>query len=260
MASSATPSAPVKGNRLGPASLILGLLALLGAFIPFVNYGSGLLAIIALVIGAVGLGRRDRPKGSAIGGVAASVIALILSIVLALVYAAGFLAIAGSSDANSTTSTAGASKDAAVGTRANPAPLGTKITLSTGGAAQYEVSLGASTLNANSLVADANQFNAAPPVGFEYAMVPVTLTYKGVTSGTPWTDVRVEFETAAGTTLTDSDSIVTGPSPALTDINELSPGASGMGNVVVAIPAADAAEGTWVVSFVAGHKYFFAAK
>lgn len=265
-------------NGMGTAALVIGILAFVGAFIPFVNYGSGLLAVVGAVLGAIALTRKTKAKRAALAGLVISVIALILSIILAVVYTASFvkavddsLGTAAGAPAASDTSNAdgeadasasddAASTDAEVGTRENPAPLGSVVELSSGGAVEYEVTLGASNLSANDLVAAENQFNDAPPEGFQYALVPVTVTYKGTDTGTPWVDVRVEFVSAAGTTHTTSDTMAVEPAPSMMDINDLYPDASGTGNIVIAIPTADAALGTWAVSSLFGDAYFFAAQ
>ncbi|QHC65726.1 hypothetical protein GSU68_03415 [Rathayibacter sp. VKM Ac-2759] len=83
--------APAKtGNGLGLASLIIGVLALVGAVIPIVNYVSGFLAFIGLVLGIVALFLKNRTRGTAIAGVILNAVALVLSVVLAIVYTAGF--------------------------------------------------------------------------------------------------------------------------------------------------------------------------
>lgn len=271
----AAPLTPVNtSNGMGTAALIIGILAFIGAFIPFVNYVSGLLALVGVVLGAIALSRKAKAKRGALVGLIVSVVALILSIILAIVYTAGFVkavddslgtaASAPTSDSAADEATDAASEesptDAEVGTRENPATLGSVVELSSGGSVEYEVTFGASNLMANDAVAAANQFNEAPPAGFQYAMVPVTVTYKGTETGTPWIDVRVEFVSAAGTTHTNSDTMTVEPSPSMMDINELYPDASGMGNVVIAIPTSDAALGTWSVSSLFGDPYFFAAE
>jgi hypothetical protein len=87
----APPPAPAsRTNGLGIASLIVGGLALIGAFIPFLNYATGFLAFIGIILGIIGLVLKGRAKGTAIAGLIVSVIALILSIILAIVYTAGF--------------------------------------------------------------------------------------------------------------------------------------------------------------------------
>ncbi|HSP75847.1 MAG TPA: hypothetical protein VLO31_06505 [Cryobacterium sp.] len=76
------------GNGLGVAALVIGIIALIGSFIPLVNFGSGFLAAIGLILGIIGLFRKTRRKGVAIAGTIISGLALILSIVLAITYTA----------------------------------------------------------------------------------------------------------------------------------------------------------------------------
>lgn len=262
--------APRSANGLGLASLILGILAFVGAFIPFINYGSGLIAVIGIVLGAIALSRKGKPKKAAVAGVATSAVALILSIALAVIYTAGFVAAVDSAlphtEKKIVVGDAAAAEPAGeaaaeVGTRESPAALGTTMETTIAGAPQYEVTLGASTLDANALVAGANQFNEPAPAGFQFAVVPVTVTYRGAETGTPWVDLQIEFVSAAGTTHTSADTLAVGPAPTMMDINELYPDASGTGNVVIAVPTADIEKGTWAVSgLFSGDKYYFAAQ
>lgn len=84
------PTAPKSGNGLGLASLIIGVAALVGAVIPIVNYVSGFVAFIGLILGVVALFLKNRTRGTAITGIVLNAVALVLSIVLAIVYTAGF--------------------------------------------------------------------------------------------------------------------------------------------------------------------------
>jgi hypothetical protein len=92
------PSAPIqvelvkRGNGLGVAAIVVGSVALVGALIPFLNYATGFLAFIGLVLGVIGLFLKGRAKGSAIAGSVISFVAIVLSIVLAIAYTAGFAA------------------------------------------------------------------------------------------------------------------------------------------------------------------------
>src|SRR3712207_7277116 len=52
-----------------------------------------------------------------------------------------------------------------------------------------------------------------------YAMVPVTVVYRGTESGTPWAELAIDFVSAAGVH-SSSDSFVVAPTP-LTDVKEL---------------------------------------
>jgi hypothetical protein len=92
------PTAPRErrtSNGVGVAALIVGVLSLIGSIIPLLNYVSGFLAIVGIVLGIIGLLLRDRPRGTALGGLVLSAIALVLSIVLAVVYTAGIATVIG---------------------------------------------------------------------------------------------------------------------------------------------------------------------
>lgn len=269
------PAAPTpKANGLGIASLIVGGVALLLAFIPFINYVSGVIALIGIVLGIVALIQKNRKKGLAIAGTAVSVVAAILSVILAVAYTAGFAsvvddAIGGASvsetapeatdtgDASAEPTPADESSDA--GTRENPLPLGSTVTLNQGGAATYDVTPGASTLDATSVIASENEFNEAAPAGMQYALLPLAFGYVGTETGTPWIDIDISFVGVDGNTYRQSDTFVSGPAP-LTDINEMFPGATAQGNAVVAIPIEGAAQGVWSISPLFGDPIYFAAQ
>ncbi|TFD50228.1 DUF4190 domain-containing protein [Cryobacterium frigoriphilum] len=278
--------APQSKNVLGLISMIVGIAAFVGAFIPVLNYITGIIAIAGIVLGVLALLKKDKPRKAALTGTITSSVALILSIVLAIVYTGAIMKAVeeaqGGISASETAPDAGTdagtddtvpSDDASdeaveepsgdeVGTRGNPAPLGTLVELSDRTGLQYEITLDTSTLNANEQVAAAYEYNDVAPEGLQYAMISVTAVYKGADSGTPSYDLDIEFVSAAGTTHTVNDAYVFGePAPALSDINDLYPDATGTGNVVIAIPAADAANGTWVVSsFFGDSKFFYSAQ
>lgn len=87
------PPAPTKRtNGFGIAALILGILTVIGAFIPILNYGAWFLGLIGLVLGIVGLVVKDRTRGTAITGTILSGVGIILSIILAVTYTVGFAA------------------------------------------------------------------------------------------------------------------------------------------------------------------------
>ncbi|WP_456820082.1 TM2 domain-containing protein [Cellulomonas sp. URHB0016] len=149
--------------------------------------------------------------------------------------------------------------DGDVGTRTNPAPFGETVTFSEAGTETWSVALSNAVLDANAAVAAANQFNEPAPEGMVYAMVTVNLTRLGEEAATPWVDLSVEFVSAAGTTHTPGDASVVAPAPTMNDLNDMYAGATGSGNVVIAIPQADAAAGTgnWTVSTLFGDPTFF---
>jgi len=138
------------------------------------------------------------------------------------------------------------------GTRENPTPAGTVIELSSmSGEAIYQVTIGAVTVNANDAVATENEFNEPAPEGFQYLMFPVTYTYVGSETGTPWIDVSLEYVSAAGTTHSSSDTFASVANPIL-DINELYPDASGSGSMVLLVPSADVDSGLLTVGTLFG--------
>ena len=83
-----TGPAPKRGNGLGLAALILGIAAFVGAFIPFVNYISGVIAFVGLVLGIIAVVLKARRRAAAIAGIILSAVALVLSIILAVFYTA----------------------------------------------------------------------------------------------------------------------------------------------------------------------------
>ncbi len=269
------PLEPRRSSGLGLASLIVGGVALLFSFIPFINYVSGLIAVVGIVLGIVALVQKGRKKPLAIAGTIVSVVALVLSVVLAVAYTAGFAAAVddavggaavieptpGGADAGDTPEDAPVAETPAsdAGTRENPLPLGTEIELTSIGGADYRLTPGASTLNANDVVAAENPFNEAAPAGSQYALLPLSLTYVGSETGNPFVDIQVSFVSADGNTYEQYDTAVVGPAP-LTGINELFPDASAQGNVVIAIPTAGAEQGVWSISSLFGDPVYFAAQ
>ena len=255
------------------AALIVGGVALLLSFVPFVNYVSGLIALVGVVLGIVALVQKGRKKGMAIAGTIVSVVALILSVILAIVYTAGFAAAVDEAvgrgsiaeplpePSASESEDAPAEEDASdePGSRENPLPLGTAIELSEAGEVTYEITPGASTLNANDLIAAENEFNEAAPAGSQYALLPLALTYVGTETGNPFIDIQVSFIGADNNTYESFDTFVVGPSPS-TGINELFPGAQATGNVVIAIPTEGAEQGVWSISPFLGDPIYFAAQ
>jgi hypothetical protein len=86
-----TPEKPrLPGTGFGIAALILGIVALVFAFIPFLDYASWILAVLGLIFGIVGVTRKERRHGTSLVGLIISVIALILTIIMAIVYTSAF--------------------------------------------------------------------------------------------------------------------------------------------------------------------------
>ncbi|NNH07154.1 TM2 domain-containing protein [Cellulomonas fimi] len=144
------------------------------------------------------------------------------------------------------------------GTRENPLPLGTPVTVEDYDGPAWEVTLGAPTYDATEAVRAANQFNEEAPAGLTYVVVPVTVTRLGAAAEAPWIGLNIEYVTASGTTHTSADTMAVAPEPTFNDINELYTGASGAGNVVLAVPTGDAGTGAWKISAMFGDEVFVA--
>jgi hypothetical protein len=266
------PTKSVKGG-IATASLVLGILALVGAFIPFINYVSGLLAIVGAVLGLVALIHKNRRRGTALAGLIISIVAAILSLILAITYTVGFASsvaqsVESSNDVAAVEPAAGAEADAdeaeaepapESGTRENPAANGTLMTITAGGVDTWEITTGTPILNANEAIMAENQFNEAPPAGMQWAMLPLNLKYVGPETGNPAFDLTVEFVSAAGTTHKSYDYSAVTPND-LMSVNEMYPDATATANVSIMIPTADAEKGTWTISTMLSDPYFLAAQ
>nr|WP_246298387.1 MmpS family transport accessory protein [Leifsonia soli] len=72
--------------------MIIGIVAFIGALIPFLNYVAWFLGLIGLVLGVIGLLQKKKRKGTAIAGTVISAVSILLSIILAVAYTASFAA------------------------------------------------------------------------------------------------------------------------------------------------------------------------
>ncbi len=79
------PPAPKKGG-MGLVALVLGIVAIVTAFIPFLNYLTGFVAIAGLVVGIIALVKKRGSRGQSLTGTILSGVALILGPILAVVY------------------------------------------------------------------------------------------------------------------------------------------------------------------------------
>lgn len=78
-------------NGLAVAAVVLGSIGLVCAFIPFLNFATGILPLIGLILGIVALASKtNKKKGLAIAGTILSAAAGVLTIIMITVYTAVF--------------------------------------------------------------------------------------------------------------------------------------------------------------------------
>lgn len=266
---------PANKNGFGLAAVIIGAVALLLALIPAVNVFAVILALVGVILGVIGLTRKTKPTTKALIGTILSGVAAILAVIMIVVYAAVFVrAIDESMPSVETSETAAPNPEDAsteapaeepaaedVGTRKNPAAIGTTVTMTQAGADTWEVTPGAPNLNAVDLVAAANQFNDPAPAGYQWAVLPLHVAYVGSDSATPFVDIRVSFVGADGKTYEEYNELASGyVDGQLSSLNEMYSGASGDGNVLILVPSANIEQGVWAISPLFGDPYFFKAQ
>lgn len=142
------------------------------------------------------------------------------------------------------TAPAAAPADSAPGTRHNPVPAGTTVRVG-----DWQVTLGPTVLDAITQIATENQFNEPPATGRRFTLVPVTVTYNGTESGTPWIDLSIKFYGASGNTFgAGGEDDYCGVVPdSFNDVSEMFPGARGSGNACVSVPTDQVVGGSWIV-------------
>ncbi|MBP5530716.1 MAG: hypothetical protein J6Y54_01615 [Lentisphaeria bacterium] len=80
---------------MGVASLVLGIISIVFCWIPFLNWIALILAIVGLILGAVGINvnkKNGKPVGCAIAGLVLSIISVVAILLWVLVFAAAVAA------------------------------------------------------------------------------------------------------------------------------------------------------------------------
>lgn len=119
-----------------------------------------------------------------------------------------------------------------VGTRANPAALGSTIEND-----EWTVVVNEVTTDATDEVIDANQFNDEPDAGHEYIIINYTVTYNGDDEeGQMPAFVGVEFVTSDGVTYDGLDKMIVGPDE-MDTMTTLYNGGTVTGNTALQVPS-----------------------
>lgn len=200
------PPAPVKGsNGLATAGFVLGLLGLLGSWIPFLNIIGIILGVLGVVLAGVGLAKSKKVnagKGLAIAGIILGVLAVIFAVLINAVFVSAVDEAVDETTSTSVKAPSKSNKDktasndedgsgAELGTtRDNPAPIGSEIT-----GDDWAV-----TINSVKTV-PADSLGSKAAAGSVLLSVNMTATYSGndEQGSTPWATVK--FVSPDGTTV-----------------------------------------------------------
>lgn len=87
------PTRPLRSNGPGLASLIIGIVSVVLAFIPFVGFLSYLLGTAGIIVGIIGLVLADRPRRQAAWGTALSAASMVLAFIFFFVFLYVFAAL-----------------------------------------------------------------------------------------------------------------------------------------------------------------------
>lgn len=92
-AASSTEPKETRKNGLAISALVLGIVALVGAFIPFFNFVTGIIALVGVTLGIVAMFQKCASKPLSITAASINFIAIILSIVMVTAYTSIFMAV-----------------------------------------------------------------------------------------------------------------------------------------------------------------------
>lgn len=248
--------APVKKGRntVGIVALVMAIIGFIFACVPGALIVGWILLPISFIVGLVGLFRKGEAIWPAITAVIVSVVGTVVGVFVFLVVVSNAVDEAMSSTsavsaapapdgASSNSGESGAAGAAQGKIRENPYPLRSEIS-----SKEWKVVINSVTFKADDKVAAANQFNEPPAEGKEYVLINYTATYIGNDpAGETPAFVLVDFVTAEGVTIDGADSLVAAPD-AIDSMTVLYNGASVSGNVVRAVPSANAQDGVLAVT------------
>lgn len=240
-------------NVLGIIALVIAALGFLFACMPGWLIVGWVLLPVGFILGIVSLFLRGRGKALGITAIVVSVVGTIVGFVVFFSLFAGSFNDAFNSGApvavapgGTDSETDGGTTDAGgggggEGTRENPYPLGTTLT-----GEEWAVTINSITFGATDAVMAENQFNQAPPEGYEYILVNTTAVYSGPDSDFGWS-ISVDYVTPTGETMSTTDTMAVGPGE-FDGSQELYTGGTVTGNIVLAVPSATAGDGVLAVT------------
>ena len=231
-----TPEEPKK-NTLGLVAMVMAIVGAVAGLIPGVSVLALILLPVSFILGIVSLFQSDDKKFG--------IIAIVVAVVGTILTALAFVFFVGSAldEAFETSETTVVEQsgdteeiiedevevDGAVGTRTNPAPLGSEVASD-----NWAVVVNSVNMDATEEVLAANQFNEISD-GEVFVLVDLTATYLGEDAGQTF-DVTVDFVSDSGEVYKSYDHNSVAPDPQFGH-DELFEGGSSTGNIVFEVPA-----------------------
>lgn len=211
---SSAPTAKKPRNTLGLVAFIIAVVGFIFACIPGALIVGWVLLPIAFILGLVSLFMKGRGKGLGIAAIILSVVGTVVAVVVFFSVVANAVdeslggsdvSIGAPADSSSPAAEEAAEEEApagaTVGTRDNPAAIGSTIT-----GEDWTAVVNSYTADGNATVAG-EQFNEAAPAGSHYEIINYTVTYTGDESGYAG-EVIVDIVTSAGNVVNSYDNIV----------------------------------------------------
>lgn len=289
------PEPEKRTNGFGIAALIIGIIALIGAFIPYINFVSGFLAVVGIVLSIVGLCIKNLKRGISIAGGIVSLVAMCLSIIMAIVYTASVISglnvlTEHTSEPNQTTW-----PEEGAGTRGsieNPVALGTPFDLPYDGVPRWALQIDLVQIESdgtNDSGQDDTKFTSAgvtpsatstptpsatstptatstPSPGEtdatsaqRYIAINVSVTYLGEDSGVPSQDIEIAFIDGQDTVFTPTYGAADAPTAPDTRFEEIGHTATGetqTGSVIILVQE-DTMYGGLARATIDGEHYYF---
>ncbi|WP_448070867.1 DUF4190 domain-containing protein [Georgenia yuyongxinii] len=244
------------GSGMAIAAFVIGIVALLLAWIPVINVISIVGGIVAVVLGVIAVRKVARGegggKGLAVTGIVLAGLAIIGSILINVVFGAVLTEIdktvqrelgsasavveeeVAAGDAEAALDAAESAAAAAVDGEAAPAgdalPLGQSAEMG-----EYTVAVDAVNLNANEVMADPSLFNSAPE--HQYVLLDISVVYNGDEEGDPWFDLLFTFGGSDGRQYDDTGCMATEPN-SVVDVPTLTNGGAADYQICLDVPAA----------------------
>lgn len=233
-------------NILAIIAFAVAVIGFIFACIPGALIVGWVLLPIAFILGIVSLFMKGK-KGFGIAAIVISVIGTIVGVIVFTTLAVDAVDEALGGDEVSVQGPDGESPEtqngdnAALGSREQPLPIGSKLSTK-----DWAVTVNSVTLDANDQVTAENMFNDPPAPGMQYMLVNVTADYLGndPQGASPW--VSIKYLKSDGTTLDSTDTLAVAPDR-FENLETVYEGASVTGNFAIQIPVEAAAEGVLAV-------------